>query len=280
MRGYTTTDVAELLDVSAARVRAFARAGFLNARKGSRGEYRFSFPDIILLRTAKALTDAHIHPRKVWRALRVLREQLPASQSLAGMRICAEGDHIVVRERDHSWLPESGQATLDFSVSDLARQVTPLVRDRARAAKAAPSAGSDEWYNIGIDFEVLGALADAKAAYARSIELDTDNADAYVNLGRLLHGEEELDQARIQYQKALELAPESAIAAFNLGVVLEDLGRCAEAVQAYRSALDSDPGFADAHYNLAYLYEREGDNSGALRHLARYKALSQKKPAP
>ena len=274
MRGYTTTDVAELLDVSTARVRAFARAGFLDARKGSRGEYRFSFPDIILLRTAKELTNARIHPRKVWRALRSLREQLPAGQSLAGMRISAEGDHIVVRERDHSWVPESGQATLDFSVSDLARRVTPLVRDRAKAAKAG--AGSDEWYNIGIDFEVLGAAADAKAAYIRSIELDTGNADAYVNLGRLLHAEGKLDEARRQYEQALKLTPESALASFNLGVVLEDLGLSVEAVQAYRGALDSDPGFADAHYNLAYLYEQQGDNPGALRHLARYKTLSQR----
>lgn len=277
MRGYTTTDVAELLDVSAARVRAFARAGFLSPRKGLRGEYRFSFPDIILLRAAKELTDARIHPRKVWRALRALREQLPAGQSLTGMRISAEGDHVVVREKDLSWMPESGQATLDFSVSDLARRVTPLVRDRATAAKAAPGVGSDEWYNIGIDFEVLGALTDAKAAYSQAIELDADNADAYVNLGRLLHGDNELERARAQYEKALKLVPDSAIAAFNLGVVLEDLSRPAEAVRAYLCALQADPGLADAHYNIAYLYERDGDTSGALRHLARYKALSRKK---
>jgi len=36
-----------------AQVHSFVRAGFLEARRGRRGEYRFSFQDLVLLRTAK-----------------------------------------------------------------------------------------------------------------------------------------------------------------------------------------------------------------------------------
>ncbi len=40
-----------------------------------------------------------------------------------------------------------------------------------------------------------------------------------------------------------------------------------------------DPDFADAHYNLAHLYEQIGNKSAAIRHLARYKALTTS-PSP
>ncbi len=276
MRGYTTRDVAELLGIAPTRVRAYARAGFLSANKSARGEYRFSFQDIILMRAAKELSEARIHPRKVWRALRTLRNQLPDGQSLAGIRIAAEGDRVIVRGQEMSWIPESGQATLDFSVSDLADRVTPLARDRARAVRADEGASSDDWYNVGVDFEVLGASEDAKKAYRQAIALDSGNADAHVNLGRLLHAEGQVGEALKSYRQAVQVAPKSAIACFNLGVALDDIRRPTEAIEAYRRAIAADPEFADAHYNLAYLYERIGDKAGAVRHLSRYKTLTRK----
>lgn len=276
MRGYTTKEVAELLNISASRVRAFARAGVLSASRGPRGEYRFSFQDIILMRAAKELSEARIHPRKIWRALRTLRDQLPGGQSLAGIRIAADGDHVIVRDQDMSWIPESGQATLDFSVSDLADRVTPLVRDKARAVRADEDARSDDWYNVGVDFEALGATEDAKKAYRQAIALDAGNTDAYVNLGRLLHAEGRVGEALKAYRHAVESAPNSAIAYFNLGVALDDIRKPTQAMDAYRHAIKADPEFADAHYNLADLYERSGDKAGAVRHLSRYKTLTRK----
>ena len=56
--GYSTKDVAALLGLSAAQVRSYVRAGFLSPRQGPRGEYYFSFQDLVLLRTAKGLLAA------------------------------------------------------------------------------------------------------------------------------------------------------------------------------------------------------------------------------
>ena len=57
MSAYTTRDVAELLDMSAAKVRSLARAGFLSPERGVRGQYRFYFQDVVLLRTANELVN-------------------------------------------------------------------------------------------------------------------------------------------------------------------------------------------------------------------------------
>ncbi|MGH7806347.1 MAG: MerR family transcriptional regulator, partial [Candidatus Binatia bacterium] len=56
MSGYTARDVAKLLALSIGQVRSFVRAGFLVPERGPRGEFRFTFQDLVLLRTAKELT--------------------------------------------------------------------------------------------------------------------------------------------------------------------------------------------------------------------------------
>jgi tetratricopeptide (TPR) repeat protein len=278
MRGYSTRDVAELVGLSSAQVRSFARAGLLSPTRGSRGGYRFSFQDIVLLRTAKELLSADVPSRRVWHALRQLKRQLPNGQPLTALRITAAGDRVVARDKETSWHPESGQVTFDFSVSDLARQAAPIVREAALATQQAAGASSDDWYNLGVDCEAVAAIDDAKQAYLRATGLDPDHADAHINLGRLLHAEGCATDAERHYRQALAATPGNATAQFNLGVALEDLGRRDEAIKAYREAITLDPDLADAHYNLAQLYEFAGNRSAAIRHLARYKALTVSPP--
>jgi DNA-binding transcriptional MerR regulator len=87
MKLYTTRDVARLLGLSEAQVRSQARVGYLAPDRGPRNAYRFSFQDLVLLRTAKALSEARVSPRRIRRALRALARELPAGRSLSGVRI-------------------------------------------------------------------------------------------------------------------------------------------------------------------------------------------------
>ena len=77
MRPYNTRQVAELLGIPASRVRSLARQEFFNSSRDDRGRYRFSFQDLVLLRTANGLLEAGLTPRRVWRALRAARDRLP-----------------------------------------------------------------------------------------------------------------------------------------------------------------------------------------------------------
>ena len=76
-----------MLGLSPARIRAYATKGFLEPERGARGELRFGFHDLIILRTAGELSSAKIPQRKVRRVLERLRGQLPAGRSLTGVRI-------------------------------------------------------------------------------------------------------------------------------------------------------------------------------------------------
>jgi tetratricopeptide (TPR) repeat protein len=272
--GYTARDVARLLGLSLAQLRAWVRAGFLDPRRGPRREYRFTFQDLVLLRTAKALAGV-VPPRKLRRALRRLRTQLPSGRPLTGVQITTDGRDVVVRDGAALWKPDSGQGVLDFEVAELAEKVAPLARRAALAARAAePEPDAAAWYALACDLE-SSAPGEARDAYRRVLELDPDHVEARVNLGRLLHEAGHTAAAETHYRLALRARPADPTASFNLGVALDDLGRTAEAVRSYEAALAADPDYADAHFNLARLYERTGKRVAALRHFKAYRQLTR-----
>jgi tetratricopeptide (TPR) repeat protein len=275
MTGYRAREVAEMLGLTVGQVRSWARAGFVAPVRGARGEMRFSFQDLVLLRTAAHLVRARIAPRRVKRALSALRAQLPAGRPLTGVHVRADGDRIVVGDGGASFEPESGQVVLDFGVAEMAREVAALP-DRRRA-EGERALGAADWYEWACNLEEA-APAEAMLAYQRALELDPAHGEARVNLGRLLHEAGRPLQAADHYSRALEAHPDDVTAAFNLGVALDDLGRRRDAASAYLRAVQIDPGCADAHWNLAQLYERSGDRARALRHLRAYRALMPHRP--
>lgn len=269
MPGYTTRQVAEIVGLTPRQVRAWAREGLLSpARSGK--EYRFSFQDVVLLRTASELRDQDVPPRRIRGALATLRERLPGGRHLSAVRIAAAGDRVVVHDEDTVWEPETGQVAFDFSVGELAARVEPLAQAASEPGDAALSA--DAWFDAAFDLEAVSP-AKARRAYARVLERDPDHVGALLNLGRLLHEDGDAAAAEALYRRAADADPTDALAAFNLGVALEDLGRAAEAEAAYRRALDLDPRLPEAHFNLAGLLEFRGDVPAAVRHFAAYRRL-------
>ena len=264
-----------MLGLSAAQIRGFASKGFLSPEKGARGELRFGFHDLVILRTAGELSSAKIPVRKVRRVLEKLREQLPQGSSLAGVRIAADGDRVVVRDGEAMWNPESGQSLFDFSVSDLATHAAPFVLRAAEEAKEQQTSAED-WFELACELE-LTDVDEAIEAYRRVLNLVPGHADAHVNLGRLLHERRAPVAAEKHYRAALVTDPQYDTAAFNLGVALEDLGRIREAIDAYELAIRINPENADAHYNAAGLYEKRGDKAKALQHLKDCKAITARR---
>jgi len=268
VKGYSARDAASMLGVSLARLTAWA--GWLGL-DASGGGLRLTFQDLVLLRTAKGLTEAKVPPATVKRALKRLRAQLPEGRPMTGVRIAADGRRVVVRDGASVWNPESGQTLFDFPVAEVASAAAPHARRAAaEARKEGARLTAADWYRLGCDVEAA-APDDARDAYRRAVELEPHHADAHVNLGRLLHEDGKTAAAEMHYRIALTASPRHAAAAFNLGVALEDRGRPRDAAQAYERALASDPDFLDAHYNLGLLYGKLGRIAAAIRHLSAYK---------
>jgi tetratricopeptide (TPR) repeat protein len=268
MRSYSVRDVERVLRLAPDTTRKFIRAGFVHPARGPRREYRFSFQDLIVLRTARALIDAKIPSKRIQRSLESLRRDLPESMPLSGLSISAVGDHVVVREGAAHRQVESGQYLLGLDVS-LENGELHLV---ARGEETLPAPEVDDWFSRGLTLEDTNP-AEALAAYRRAAAQEPDNSSVWINWGRLLHAQGKTREAAQVYRRALQQIGPEALLLFNQGVLLEDLGETRAALEAYQSALAEDPQLADCHFNLARLYEALGKSQHAIRHLGQYRRL-------
>ena len=259
-------DVGRLLGLPRSIVRGLIDAGFVSPRRGPRREYRFSFQDLVVLRTAQALVDAKLPTTRILRSLRRLRTQLPPEVPLSGLRVEAIGDAVAVRNGALTWQPEDGQYLLRLQVEAPQGRLAflDLAGQPAETAHAL--------------FERASGLEESQPEkacelYRQAIAADRGYVDAYVNLGRLLHERDRYADAEAAYRAGLMHVPEDATLLFNLALLLEDMQRPREAVQMYRRTLEVDPDNAQAHYNLALLCEAAGLAQEAIRHFAAFRRL-------
>ena len=271
--------MADVLDLPTSRIHAWARQGLLQPARGPRDEHVFSFQDLAVLRSAQELLDADVSLRRVHHALVRLQEILPAGRPLSAVQLTALGGRVLVREGRRLWDPDSGQLQMGLSPDRRADAQGPSVHSLVEAAAGAEVGRTtwkrrtaDDWFHRGVELEGTDE-AGARAAYRRALEEDPAFADAYVNLGRLLHEDGALDEAELQYRAALASRRDHARAWYNLGVLLEDREREEEALEAYEAALAADSALAVAHWNAARLHERARQDAEALRHLTSYKKL-------
>lgn len=267
---FTLKRVQEMLGLSAATVSKLISAGFVSSSRGKRNEHRFSFQDLMLLRTAHALQQARIPPRKILRSLAKLKADLPAELPLTGLRITAVGADVVVRDRSGQWNPDSGQLVMDFEVADVGGTVSIL-----QAAPVATTAAID-WFKQGEALEATDRAA-AEKAYRRAIEQDPSRAAPYLNLGAVLCEDSRCDEAVHLYEAAIDTVGQEPLIHFNHAIALEDQSRPREAVAAYERAVALDSTLADAHYNAGMILEKLGDGRAALRHFSAYRRLHRTK---
>jgi tetratricopeptide (TPR) repeat protein len=272
VHSYGVRDVERLLCLSRSTIRSLIAAGFVVPERGPRGAWRFSFQDLIVLRTAQALAAAKVPQRRITRSVRELRRHLPDAMPLSGLSICAVADRVVVREGGSRWQAESGQYLLEFEGDPADGALSVIESMNADAARD----GAQTWFDKGVALERQGAQG-ARKAYERAIGTDPAFLDAYINLGRLLHEAGHFARAEQVYREAIKGCGSDSLLLYNLGVLLDDMDRKPEAVAAYEAALERDPGLADCHYNLSLLCESLAKPKEAIRHMARYRTLTRLK---
>ncbi|WP_244531172.1 tetratricopeptide repeat protein [Hyphomicrobium facile] len=163
--------------------------------------------------------------------------------------------------------------------------------------------------NLGTLYRDRGKLSDARAAFARAIEIDPTFVPAVISLAELKRGQDDeigaeavlrksldgnprsgglwhalglslirqkrLPEAMAALAKAAELAPEDPRFSYVYGVALHDTGKPREAVEALKSALTRHPYDRDILWALAKYEIEAGDDASAL---ARAELLNHLEP--
>lgn len=120
----------------------------------------------------------------------------------------------------------------------------------------------------------------AHAQFARAIELDPHNIQAYLREGKLYQTEGQTDKAIDRYQGALVVQPRLAPLATMVGSLYLDKGDLVAARKCFVQALAADPNFALANANLAWVDAEEGrDLDVALGLAQKAKSLMPELPS-
>lgn len=275
---YARSEVARLFDIPETRLQYWDRSGFISpsAKLGSRR--RYTFQDLISLRTAKGLLDQGVPLRRVRKTVEALRTSLPeVIRPLSELRVVADGQSVVVRDERALFEPRTGQLVLDFEVRELRDEVVRVLRPdtldpaRRRAAYEAYLEG------CRLD-EDESALDRAEAAYRRAIALDPSLSNALTNLGNLRFRRGDHDEAEKLYALALDLDPHQPEAFYNLGFLAFERGELMRAADLFGRAVTSDPAFADAQFNLGMVLEELGRSREARVHWECYLELDPDGP--
>ncbi len=275
METFSLRDIQSMLGISRAVIGGLVASGFVTPTRGARREYRFTFQDVVLLRTAHSLQAAQIPPRKIVRSLKQLRDTLPAELPLTGLRISAVGNEIAVKEGTAQWQVDSGQMLMDFEVVPAAQgSVSFLTRESRPTAAPSKEEQALDWFQRGIELEDADK-GGAEQAYRRAIALAPDYVDPYLNLGVILCDAGRCAEAVALYREAIEQGPDEPLFHFNMAIALEDAEQIDEALASYERCMALSPDFADAHYNAARLHERLGHATKAIRHYSEYRRLQR-----
>lgn len=265
MRAYTMRDVVQIVGLPRSAVMSLIVAGVVAPTRGERGEYRFSFRDLVVLRTAQALRQSNLSAGRIRRSL--LRAQtVSAGHPASAMSLRAEGGDIIARAQGAEWEADSGQMRLDFAEGQKEAAVVSPAPANTRAGEEA--------YALGRAQEAQHRVADAERAYRQAIALDPALHAAWLDLSALLCDQGQCEAALGVLAEALTRFPSSFPLLFNRALALEDTGDADAAMLAYQECLALDPDNADAHLNLGRLYDLAGRAQQALRHYARYRVLT------
>lgn len=93
-------------------------------------------------------------------------------------------------------------------------------------------------FDRGVKLYQEGDLTSAEAAFRKAIEIDSEFAEAYANLGSLLANQDNLAEAISQFETAVRLRPDLAVLHYQLGVALYLENKRPEAIASLTKARD------------------------------------------
>jgi len=103
----------------------------------------------------------------------------------------------------------------------------------------------------------------AISLYAKAIELDSSNIDAYMGLGGAYFSKGDYENELECYLLATKLDPSSGDAFYYLGTAYQDMGEYDKAYETFKESFNIDPENKDLIHDFAMLCLASGNKDGA-----------------
>ncbi|MEW5877548.1 MAG: tetratricopeptide repeat protein [Acidobacteriota bacterium] len=122
----------------------------------------------------------------------------------------------------------------------------------------------DAYFQVGYCNDKLGRYSEAVEAFKQAIRIKPDDAEAHYNLGVAYAKLGRYSEALEAFKQAIRIRADFSEAHHNLGVAYAGLGRYSDAVEAFKQAIRIKPDYAEAHFGLGFAYGKLGRYSEAV----------------
>ncbi|HAF13173.1 MAG TPA: hypothetical protein DCK93_16390 [Blastocatellia bacterium] len=123
---------------------------------------------------------------------------------------------------------------------------------------------AEAYLGLGSAYHNLGQLQKAVEAYQEATRIRPDWVEAHTQLGLAYDGSGEFLKALRMHTKAIRLKPNDLELRKNLGLAYFNIGSYTEAIKAYKQALQMDPNDGTVHYYLGLVYLDLEDKDSAI----------------
>lgn len=135
-----------------------------------------------------------------------------------------------------------------------------------KAVELAPD-DADIHYNLGLVYTDLAEFDKAIDCFETVLDIDNEDSNTYFNIGICYFKQEKFEAAKYYFERTTELNPDDLYAHFYLGNILKNSGDIELARIEFEKVLQISPDYSWAYYNLAVLDYEEGNVISALRNL-------------
>jgi tetratricopeptide (TPR) repeat protein len=102
-------------------------------------------------------------------------------------------------------------------------------------------------YNRGRAYEEMGIYQRSLEDFLKVIDIDENNDNAYLSVGKHYYREESYDKAGLYFDKALKINDQNSMAYYLQGRVNHIRGLFSEAVENYSKAINIDHDLGEAY---------------------------------
>ena len=278
--GFTTQEVCARSELSEYQLRQLRNREILEPTKLENTRLCFQFADMVVACDIGRLIRKGANFAEIVDAYELARRargnDLAHASAIAVVKNeGVVGGDLLVRSELELLDPATGQRAFDFATA-LHPKRSAFVRtmESIKIAQriASNSVDAEDWYQYALDCEDEENDVEAKRAYEICISHDEENADAWVNLGRLhfLSGHQ-LD-SRYCYEKALAVDAKHQIGNYNLGILFEMFESNELAIKHLTRANE----ILESLQCLARIYKKIGDAKRADDCMTRFFEFSSK----
>ncbi|MCO6492586.1 MAG: tetratricopeptide repeat protein [Phaeodactylibacter sp.] len=112
---------------------------------------------------------------------------------------------------------------------------------------------AEAYFMFGMNFKERGDTVRAINSFQKAVELDSELADGWINLGQLYAAIG--DPLALRYfDNAIRVAPDNIYALHARADYLSDIGELPEAIEMYRRISRVDPQYEEAYFNSGLIY--------------------------